>query len=450
MARNKKYLTIFLFLSVLAHLIFLGHPQETVFDEVHFGKFVSGYFTGEYFFDIHPPLGKLLISAMGFIGGFRPGFSFSNIGEKFSDNSYMWLRMLPALAGIILPIVIYLLALEIGFSRFASFGAGLFILLENSLQTQSLFILLDSFLLFFGFLGLYLYFLARRKKSFAVFIFSSLNLAFAASVKWTGISFLGLVLIIEIVKAVQIKILPKQLLHKLFVFVFLPVAVYFLIFWVHLFLLPKSGPGDAFMPVSFQKSLINNRHKNVGSIKESGIFKKIAELNLEMYKSNRRLSASHPYSSKWYSWPFMTRPVYYWNKVENAKEARIYFFGNPLIYWMSTVGILILLFNLFGSLFKGKRETVFMISGGYLLNFLPFIGIGRVMFLYHYLSALIFAILAFVFLLDRIGNPKKKKTAFAVFLIASLVVFIYFSPLTYGLPLTQEQYNSRVWLPSWR
>jgi dolichyl-phosphate-mannose--protein O-mannosyl transferase len=35
-----------------------------VFDEVTFGKFVQAYCcTGERFFDIHPPHGKLLIAA---------------------------------------------------------------------------------------------------------------------------------------------------------------------------------------------------------------------------------------------------------------------------------------------------------------------------------------------------------------------------------------------------
>ena len=32
---------------------------QVVFDEYHFGKFVNGYITGEYFFDVHRPLGKL-------------------------------------------------------------------------------------------------------------------------------------------------------------------------------------------------------------------------------------------------------------------------------------------------------------------------------------------------------------------------------------------------------
>ena len=61
---NKKLVLIILALSIATHFAFFGHPNETVFDEVHFGKFVSGYYTGEYFFDIHPPLGKLIITGL--------------------------------------------------------------------------------------------------------------------------------------------------------------------------------------------------------------------------------------------------------------------------------------------------------------------------------------------------------------------------------------------------
>ena len=98
-------LLIILGLSLITHFLFFGHPNETVFDEVHFGKFISGYFTHEYFFDIHPPLGKLLISGAGYLADFKPGFSFAEIGQKFPDNIYLWLRLLPTLAGILLPLI---------------------------------------------------------------------------------------------------------------------------------------------------------------------------------------------------------------------------------------------------------------------------------------------------------------------------------------------------------
>lgn len=75
--------------SFLTHFIFFGYPRETVFDEVHFGKFISGYFNGEYFFDIHPPLAKLLITGFGALGGYRPQIDFSVIGELFTNTNFI-------------------------------------------------------------------------------------------------------------------------------------------------------------------------------------------------------------------------------------------------------------------------------------------------------------------------------------------------------------------------
>ena len=117
----KKHLPILavLLLSIAVHFVFFGHPRETVFDEVHFGKFVSGYFTHEYYFDIHPPLGKLIISGAAKAVGFQPGFSFGQIGDQFPDATYKAMRLLPTLAGTLLPLVVMLLLMELKFSRIA-------------------------------------------------------------------------------------------------------------------------------------------------------------------------------------------------------------------------------------------------------------------------------------------------------------------------------------------
>ena len=142
---KKWQIIIILTLSLLTRFIFFGHPNETIFDEVHFGKFISGYYTREYFFDIHPPLGKLAIAGFAKLFDFKPEFAFTDIGDKYPDKQYMILRFLPSLAGALLPVVIYLLLIQVGLNPLASFLGGLLIVFENALLAQSRYILLDSF-----------------------------------------------------------------------------------------------------------------------------------------------------------------------------------------------------------------------------------------------------------------------------------------------------------------
>jgi len=465
MAVKKHLLLIILIITSLAvHFVYFGRPNETVFDEVHFGKFISGYFTHEYFFDIHPPMGKLLISGVGYLSGFKPGFSFAQIGEKFPDNAYLWLRLLPTLAGALLPIIIFFLAIRLGISKFGSFATGIFIVLENSLLVQSRLILLDSFLLLFGFSALLCYFKFRDEKKLVYLPMAGILAVFSLSVKWTGASFLGLILILETIRLIKFRKetrLFRAGIRSLLSLVVLPFLIYFAIFAIHLRLLSKSGPGDAFMSPGFQKTLQGNYNLSNAELKTPNLFGKFIELNSQMYTSNKNLTATHPYSSQWYTWPFMVRPIYYWYHADQIKpggalneSSRIYLLGNPAIWWLSTIaifyGLLMWLSKLF--LLRAKKIVIeepfpLIILVGFLFNFLPFIGITRAMFLYHYMTGLIFAILALVCLLDKI---KYNRRIFIALILISAVSFIYFAPLSYGLPLTEKQYNQRAWFSSWK
>jgi len=448
-----RYIIAILVLSALAHFVFWGSPNSVVFDEVHFGKFISGYFTGEYFFDIHPPLGKLLISATGFLAGFVPGFGFKTIGDSFTDTIYMWLRLLPMLAGTVIPLIGYLLARELKISKISSFLIGLLLVFENSLLVQSRFILLDSFLLLFGFSSLLIYLISKRKKSLGLFTLSIALASLALSVKWTGGSFLAIIGIFELVQLIKNHARLKEYIYKSAIISALPLLIYFSIFWVHFYLLDKSGPGDAFMTPEFQKTLEGSPYAENSDVKPHNLIFKFVELNGEMYRANQGLKAEHSYSSKWYTWPSMEKPIYYWNdRVSDATEARIYLLGNPIIYWLSLLAIVYLLSLglLRDKLFKESKETGIFILAGFLINLLPFIFIGRVMFLYHYFSALVFAIIAIGYLVDRIKKPKDKKRVVVSIVALAIISFLFFSPLSYGLPLTQEHYDLRIWLNSWR
>lgn len=443
---HKTAILLLLAISVATHFAFFGHPNETVFDEVHFGKFISAYYTHEYYFDIHPPLGKLIIAGVAKLADFKPGFSFSQIGESFPDNTYRALRFLPSLAGAFLPLIIFLLALELRFSKTASFAAGTFVALENALLVQSRFALLDAFLLLFGFLALYFYFRYRNGKDNTNFIWMGIFAGLSASIKWTGLSFIALAGIIELISLIRQRSSLGSWLKTAGFFVLLPFLIYLSVFTIHFSLLDHSGDGDAFMTPEFRKTLVGSADYDDPDIQPLSMFEKFTELNKEMYGANQRLDATHPYSSQWFQWPFMTRPIYYWNSADSS--SRIYLLGNPVIWWSSTVAVLLVTLSVIVRQKYLIHDTKYLILfSGYALNLLPFIGVKRVMFLYHYFIPLIFAILMLVYLIDR---SRHRKQLFIALGIASLVAFLFFAPLTYGLKLSPDAYNLRVWFGSWQ
>jgi len=424
-------------LGLVRNFLWIAQPAEVVFDEVHFGKFLNAYLKGEYYFDIHPPLGKLLLALGGYGAGYQGDFSFERISQPYGSTPYVALRTLPNLAGGLLPLAVYLFLLTFGLSKRASALAAVFLLLENALLVQTHFILIDAFLLFFGFLGLAAFFWARQngyeivKLSLAGFL-----LALSFSVKWTGLAFFALAGFFFLKDLLGRFRSSRRQAAKLFgksliALVILPIFVYLSVFYIHFSLLPRPGPGDAYMSADFVAGKKN-------------FWAKTFELNLVMYSANATLSATHPYSSKFYSWPIMARPVYYWVKNFPGGEAgRIYLLGNPILWWLATFGMIFSLFR-----WRPKeKELKLGLYLGYFLNILPFVVVPRVLFLYHYLAALIFSVAVLSALIADSEKAKPK----VIFVLVALVFasFIFFAPLSYGLPLSEAAYRLRLWLPRW-
>ncbi len=203
----KNYRLFFLLatLSFLIHFAYLGYPAQVVFDEVHFGKFVSAYFTSKFYFDIHPPLGKLLIAAWVKLSGVNPVFSFEKIGELIPAQTLASLRFLPSLTGALFVLAFSWLAYLISRSKNTALIAGFLILLDNAILVQSKFILVDIFLLFFEILTFCFFFLWQKQKSFSwrwwFFLFlTALFFGLTISVKWTGVATLGVITLVLITK----------------------------------------------------------------------------------------------------------------------------------------------------------------------------------------------------------------------------------------------------------
>ncbi|HXF45508.1 MAG TPA: phospholipid carrier-dependent glycosyltransferase [Burkholderiaceae bacterium] len=442
-----------LVLSAALHFVFFARPLTVVFDEVYFPKYAMAYLRGEHYFDLHPPLGKLILYLAGWLADLQPTFSFAENHLPFPDASYLWLRVPPRIAGTLLPLVLVAVALELGMSRLAAFVVGVLAALDNALLVISRFALLDSFLLLFGFGALWCYLRARRGER-AWFAAAALAAGAAAAVKWTGLAFLGLILLAEGWRWLRTRKLAG--IGRIAAAVALAAAVYVASFAAHFALGHKSGRDDAAMSRAFQATLLGNPNASDPALARPGFWARFVELHIAMYDGHRRTVERHPYSSHWYDWPFMMRSVDFWAEHKDGRIAHIYFLGNPVVWWTAGYCMLFLLVNfpprLFNLLVRREAGAIGVVEAklvvAYLANLLPFVFIGRIMFSYHYLAALCVALLATGYLLDRCGEYRR---VFGSALLAlAVAAFVYFAPLSYALPLAPEQFEARFWVRGWR
>jgi dolichyl-phosphate-mannose-protein mannosyltransferase len=453
-------LALLLIFGLVTHLHLFGHPREIVFDEVYFAQFVSHYFSGTYYFDIHPPLAKLIMAGAAQLLGFSPdpAFQFSQIGAVYTNDFYLLLRGMVSLAGILLPLAVYFLSKELFRNKIAAFIAGLLVVLDNALLVQSRYILTDAFMLLFGVAGLAcvlashrMHEAGRTRWRWTLMSLGALLLGACIGVKWTGLVFVGVAGIALLIRAFK-KRAWLGFSAETGIMGTGIALIYILAFITHINALPLSGPGDAFMSPSFQKTLRENRFETNMTIKPASLPEKIAELNTVMYTANKGITATHPYGSSWDSWPFMTRPIYYWTSgTQPEGMSRIYLLGNPAIWWIGAVLIAYLSIRWIIEFPKRRKKEDFLalslILAGFWANLLPYLFISRVAFLYHYFPSLLFLIIAIGYYLGRDARKRPYRTAIAGLLI--LWCFIYFAPLSYGTPLSDEQYRSRVWFSAW-
>lgn len=442
-------------LALLTRLWQLGTPNEIVFDEVYFREFASNYLSGAYFFDIHPPIIKLVFAGVGTLFGFSPEQVASG------DDAVVALRLLPAVAGAMLVPLVYVVARQLGLGRrFAAF-AGALVLLDNALLVESRFVLMDSMMLLAG-IGAVSCYLALRKRQgiyrWPWLVAAASLLGVTASTKWSGLAVVLLVALVWLYDVLRSRTKPRRILGELAVATAIVAGIYAGSFALHFALLPNSGEGDAFMSWKFQSTLRDNPEYSSSASMSFG--EKIIELNGEMYRSGGSVG-EHSYSSRWYSWPFMTRPVYYWQgSVDQAdKQGHIYMLGNPVVWWgttFATICLLSLLLLKHSSVMRYEKVAIFLLLG-YGVNYIPFVFIDRPMFMYHYLFALIFAILiaglmvklASDYIADKYGG-KLARVMYLGLLGIVLVGFVYVLPLSYGWPLSDSELMFHMLLPSWR
>ncbi|EEQ37193.1 Dolichyl-phosphate-mannose-protein mannosyltransferase family protein [Clavispora lusitaniae] len=271
-------------IAAFVRLYKISLHDKVVWDEAHFGKFGSHYLQHEFYFDVHPPLGKLLVALSGYLAGYDGSFSFESGLEFPSRESIMFMRKFNCAFGILCTPLAYFTARELGMSQLTVWFISLSVALEMLSLTLSRFILLDSMLLFFTvstFFGLIKIHSLRNgnklitMRGFGWLMYTGVSIGCVCSVKWVGLFvtvLVGLYIIYDLLiryyqttvesESSVLKLSwPKYLQHwlsRIISLIVIPFVIYVVSFKIHFAVLNRSGPGDGSISTLLQATLEGN------------------------------------------------------------------------------------------------------------------------------------------------------------------------------------------------
>ncbi|HEY9692683.1 MAG TPA: phospholipid carrier-dependent glycosyltransferase [Oculatellaceae cyanobacterium] len=468
-------------LSVSLRFWGLGRFNTLVFDEVYYAKFANNYLTRTPFFNAHPPLSQYIIAIGIWLGSHFP---FGNdtvnglTGSLRSPISYRWIN---ALTGSFIPLVVAGIAYQLTHRRSYALIAALFAAADGLFLVESRYALNNIYLVILGLLGQWYFLLALSNKGYKRWLwlaFAGVWFGASASIKWNGLWFMlgaymlwGSAWLMRWARlankgqdstasnqdaqnaTLSNKKMPWQnltqlnLLHIIVNLAIIPVLIYSLIWIPHL----KLNPTPDFWAMQNE---ILHYHERIGNGPKV-----------------------HPYCSNWYTWPLMLRPIaYFYEKAPSATEIPpllpplppgagkvifdVHAIGNPILWWLSTAAILILIVQFVHTLLQGRGwKYPLKPSNGiglyliinYAANLLPWVSVTRCTFIYHYMGSSIFATLALAWIIEQwLYSPKPilRGTGVTVIFLV-LLAFVFWMPIYLGLPLDQQAYQIRMWLQSW-
>lgn len=265
---------VFTGLSFYVRFQNIGQNNNVVWDEAHFGKFGSYYIKHEFYHDVHPPLGKMLIALSEWLAGFDGEFQFESNSAYPANVDYRRMRQLNAVFGALCAPVAYFTSANMGFGVLTTYLVTLMVTLEHSFVVLSKFILLDSMLLLFTATTfgcmVKLYTLRRRAftRGWSVWmLLTGVSIGCVCSVKWVGLFVTLVVGLYTVGELYELHCTGDTRLFRHWAIrvvdlIAIPFLIYLCCFRVHFALLYKSGTGDGSTNTLFQINLENNKIEN--------------------------------------------------------------------------------------------------------------------------------------------------------------------------------------------
>jgi len=188
----------------------------------------------------------------------------------------------------------------------------------------------------------------------------------------------------------------------------------------------------------------------------------LVQLQYDMYHYHATLVATHPYSSKWWQWPLLLKPIAYYyqdfrhglgNQETACCVAEILALPNPFV-WLA--GVLTVPFVGFLG-WKERNKGYVLLVVAYILQWLPWIGSPRLSFEYHFYPNLAIIVLCNAVVLQRLweyGNQRADIRLWArvgacTYIAVVAIAFVFFYPVLAGAPIPWDQWHSRMWEEHW-
>lgn len=446
-------LGVILSVSVLLHAYRISQPAVPLFDEAHFATYTSDYLNRRVFYDIHPPLGKLVFAgAIRIADGEAPRpYEFLRLERagdtlkamrtlsEFGDFPYLPARVASAVFGVLLSFAFFVFLRSIGVGITGSLLGAAFVVFENALLLQTRLILLDGMYLAFGFLALAVYF---KKNSWATA--GGLLWGLALGVKLTAVVFVAPVLMSALFEKRAVRSDIAKFIAAGFIMLLLSLSLDNVFF--------SADERVAFLRESIVAEKASDGITAFYSKYQSTVAREVFVSALWLLMSSggyiggysEGLVEHHPAASAWYTWMTTPQPILYF---DDERGGTIALSGNPVIWYGSVLAIIAVVGALLYALIAYVRQKSYIaetrglliLASGYIGSLLPFATfVERDTFLYHYFPALLFGVGALALILERVLSsilaPRYYWASLAAIVLVVIGGFMYIAPLTFGVP----------------
>lgn len=175
--------------------------------------------------------------------------------------------------------------------------------------------------------------------------------------------------------------------------------------------------------------------------------KDVYDRQWSMLHYHSTLTETHPFSSSWWSWPFVLRPLWlYFSELSEGVVSTIAAMGNPVVWWIGLVSM----GSAVEKAIREKDRFCLFIVTIFLFQWLPYALITRCTFFYHFYINVPLLCLASAYFLNKSWNSRSGEITGLAYLIVVAALYVLFYPVISGSPVARSFIECLRWFNSWK